>query len=121
MRFPLIIEGSVKNLKVSHNSKTKFTKVQLGKYTATSKGKKLNAEGLWPISLVIGDLKLKIIAKYSKKHKKYEIEVNGQDYFQLPYEAPNFTSIDDDEETIELIKGKITCNGKVAMNTDTNN
>ena len=40
------------------------------------------------------------------------------DYFQLPYEAPNFTSIEDDEETIELIKGKITCNGKVSMNTD---
>ena len=73
MRFPLIIEGSVKNLKVSHNNKTKFTKVQLGKYTATSKGKKLTAEGLWPISLVIGDLKLKIIAKYSKKHKKYDL------------------------------------------------
>ena len=70
------------------------------------------------MSLVIGDLKLKITAKYSKKHRKYEIEVNGQDYFQLPYEAPSLTSIENDEETIELIKGKITCNGKVAMNTD---
>ena len=77
MRFPLIIEGQVKNLKVSHNLKTKFTKVQLGKYTTTMKGKKLNAEGLWPIALVIGDLKLKIEATYKKKNKKYEIKVNG--------------------------------------------
>ena len=66
MRFPLIIEGSVKNLKVSHNTKSKFTKLQLGKYTTTSKGKELVAEGLWPMELVIGDLKLKIIANYSQ-------------------------------------------------------
>ena len=73
------------------------------------------------MELVIGDLKLKIIANYSQQHNKYEIQVNGKDYFELPYEAPSFTSIEDEQETIELIKGKITCNGKVALNTDSLN
>ena len=70
------------------------------------------------MSLVIADPTLKIIAKYNKKHRKYEIEVNGNDYFSLPYEAPNFLEMDDDEEGIDLIKGKITCNGIIAMNTE---
>ena len=106
------------NLNVSHNFKTKFTKMQLGKYTSTSKGKKLESDDLWPMTLTIADPEFKIIAKYSKENNNFEIEANGRDYFQLSYQAPNSLKIDKDEESIDLIKGKITCNGIVAMNTD---
>ena len=48
-------------LVVSHNKRTKFTKVQLGgKYNTTVKGKKLNDDGIWPLSLICADLKVKI-------------------------------------------------------------
>ena len=44
-------------LVVSHNKRTKFTKVQLGgKYNTTVKGKKLNDDGVWPLALICTDL-----------------------------------------------------------------
>ena len=61
MKFPLIIKGKFMYLVVSHNKRTKFTKVQLGgKYNTTVKGKKLNDDGIWPLSLICADLKVKI-------------------------------------------------------------
>ena len=81
MKFPMLIpnggEGEQRDLIVSHNQRTKFTKISLGKYCTTAKSKKLTDDELWPMILVISDLNLKISVSYNKVHNKYEIDING--------------------------------------------
>ena len=95
------------DLIVSHNSRTKFTKVALGKHFTTAKSKKLTDDDLWPMLLVISDLNLKIQVSYNKARNKYEIDINGESYLRLPYEAPTF---DPDRANSEALFAKISIN-----------
>ena len=61
--------------------------------------------------LVISDLDLKIQVSYNKVHNKYEIEINGQSYMRLPYEAPTF---DPDRANSEALFAKLSVNDRVA-------
>ena len=77
-------------LLISHNKHTKFTKVQIGKHCLTVKGKKINQDGVWPITLVCADLlSLKIEVVYDEDANLFGVRVNGQPYLNLPYISPN--------------------------------
>ena len=77
---------------VYHNIGTRFTRVSLHKYSTVVKNKTLMDRSLWPITLVcmIGSVHLKIMVKYSPKRKRYLLEVNKVDFFDLPFRASNF-------------------------------
>ena len=60
MKFPLIVEGERMMIIISHETKTRFTKLSIGKFITTTKGKKLSDPELWPLALVISDKNLKI-------------------------------------------------------------
>ena len=76
MKFPFIVKGKFMYLLVTHNKRTKFTKVQLGKHCATVKGKKLNQDGVWPIVMVCTELQLKVAVVYEAKHNTFIVKVD---------------------------------------------
>ena len=106
MRYPLIVKGQPKALVISHNRQTKFTKAQLGKFTATEKG---TLDKIGPLNLICPGESIKILAVYEKRSKSFKVTVNGEAYMSLPYEAPNF----EEPEGDEVFSAKIFINGQV--------
>ena len=92
MKFNMFIRKIPVCLIVYHNIVNRFTRVSLHKYSTVVKNKTLMDRSLWPITLVcmIGSVHLKIMVKYSPKRKRYLLEVNKVDFFDLPFRASNF-------------------------------
>ena len=57
------MKGKPKTLVISHNRQTKFTKAQLGKFTATEKGA---LDKIGALNLICSDDNIKILAMYQK-------------------------------------------------------
>ena len=93
MKFPIIVEGKRMMIIISHETRTRFTKLSLGKYITTVKRKKLQDPELWPLTLVIADKDLKIGVYFNVRESchdanRFELKINDVKYLDLPYEAP---------------------------------
>ena len=50
--FPLIVKGELAVVSITHNVKTKHTKLVLGKSTELRRGMKLTDPKLWPLNMI---------------------------------------------------------------------
>ena len=64
LKYPIIVDGTLMNLIISHNRATKFTKAILGKFFDKASGKTLDK--LPPLNIIRNDLNLKIQVVYNK-------------------------------------------------------
>ena len=79
--FPIIVKNCLAVIVVSHNTKTKLTKLEIGKSKTISKGKKLGSEEMFPITLItdVNDVNIKA-QLYSYDYHEFKVSINGIDY-----------------------------------------
>ena len=105
---------------ISHETRTRYTKLSLGKYIRTVKRKKLQDPELWPLTLIVADKDLKIGVYFNVRESchdtnRFELKINDVKYLDLPYEAPWY---DPEMEDTEHIKACIMVNGAQAFNNE---
>ena len=106
-----MMKGNFGNALLTHNEKTRCTRLSFGKWQVVVNNKKLDDATLWPLCLVVAMYDITLKLEVSKpKNKTFALKCNDEKYEKHPFRV--FRSDSNSEEN-QCFIGEVSLNGEV--------